>query len=201
MADRPGHLPADVGALFGGDDLLARLDRWVAAARSEDAIAARARGRWLRQVADESASFAGVLVDLAERGTPVVVHGAAGRRHRGVVAGVGADFVALRTAQGAHILLAFRGVAAVRAQRGAGQGLGDRDVSVELGLTEALAALAEERPRVLVVTTADPEGLAGELRAVGQDMLTLRLDGRDAVLAYVPTATVAEVRVAAVREA
>jgi hypothetical protein len=196
VPDRPGDIPADVGALFGGDDLLARLDRWVAAARSEDAIAARTRTRWLRQVADESASFAGVLVDLAERGAPVVVHGAGGRRHRGVVAGVGADFVALRTAQGADVLVAFRGIAAVRAERRAGHGLGDRDVSVELGLTEALAALAEDRPRVLVVTMADPEGAAGVLRAVGQDVLTLLLDGSDGQLAYVPMATVAEVRVA-----
>jgi hypothetical protein len=137
-----------------------------------------------------------VLVDLAERRTPVVVHGGGGRRHRGVVAGVGADFVALRTAPGAEVLIAFRGIAAVRAGRGAGGGFGDRMVSVELGLAEALAALAAERPRVLVVTMADGEGVAGSLRAVGSDVLTLVLDGSDGQLAYVPIATVAEVRVA-----
>lgn len=176
--------------------MLAQLEQWVAAARSDDAIAARARARWLRQVADESASFAGVLVDLAERGLPVAVHGAGGRSHRGVVAGVGADFVVLRTARGADILLAFRGVAAVHAERGGGEGFGDRVVNVELGLTEALAALVSERPRILVVTVADTEGVAGELRAVGHDVLTLRLDGPGDQLAYVPMATVAEVRVA-----
>ena len=58
--------------LLGGDDLLARLDRWVSDARSDEAAAARARERWLKQAADESATFSGVLFDLAERGAPVV---------------------------------------------------------------------------------------------------------------------------------
>ncbi|MBA2283054.1 MAG: hypothetical protein H0W25_17730, partial [Acidimicrobiia bacterium] len=56
-----------------GQDLLARLAAWAAAARVDEAAAARSRERWLRQAADEGASFTGVLLDLAERGAPVVV--------------------------------------------------------------------------------------------------------------------------------
>ncbi|MGI8662138.1 MAG: hypothetical protein ACR2LQ_02870 [Acidimicrobiales bacterium] len=196
MPDRPRELPTDVGGLLGGGDLLAHLDRWVALARSDEAVAARTRRRWLRQIADESASFAGVLVDLAERATPVVVQGVGGRRHRGIVAGIGADFAALRTADGADVMLAFAGMASVRVDGSGGATLGDRDVRVEMALAEALAALAATRQRVLVVTLAEPEGIAGELLSVGSDVLNVRLDGAARGIAYVPIATVAEVRLA-----
>ena len=67
-------------------------------------------------------------------------------------------------------------------------------MSLDVGLAEALTVLAEDRPRVLVVTMADAEGLAGELRAVGADVLTLRLDGVGRPTAYVPIPSIAEVR-------
>ena len=52
--------------LLGGD-LVARLDRWVAEMRSDDAAASRARERWLLVQAEESSTFAGVLLDLGEQ--------------------------------------------------------------------------------------------------------------------------------------
>jgi hypothetical protein len=180
---------------LGGPDLLARLAAWAAAASADAASAARARERWLRQAADEEATFAGLLLDLAEHGGPVVVGGRAGRRHRGVVRAVGTDFVGLRTEQGGDVLLAFAGIASVRPEPGAQPAVGDRPVSVDIGLVEALAVLAEDRPRVLVVTMADADGVAGELRSVGRDILSLRLDGARTP-AYVPMASVAEVRLA-----
>ena len=79
---------------------------------------------------------------------------------------------------------------------GGGAPVGDRVVDVELGLAEALAAIAGDRPRVLVVTSADGEGLAGELRAVGRDVVTLRLDGADRSPVYVAIASIAEVMLA-----
>ena len=41
---------------------------------------------------------------------------------------------------------------------------------------------------------ADTDGMAGELRAVGADVLTLRLDGAGRPIVYVPIGSVAEVR-------
>jgi len=190
--DEPrGAVPPEAG-LLGGPDLTARLERWVAEARTADAAASRARERWLRVQADESSTFAGVLLDLAERGTPVVVHGPAGRRHRGVITAVATDFLALRTSGGRDVLLAYGGIASVRPDaRGPGP-VGDRVVRAELGLAEMLSVLAAERPRVLVVTTADGDGgIAGELRGVGRDVMTLRLDGEPRS-AYVAVAAVAE---------
>jgi hypothetical protein len=178
----------------GRSDLLARLDAWVATAAVDEAAAARARERWLRQAAAEGASFAGVLLDLGERAAPVVVWGRAGRRHRGVLRAVGADFCGLRTAEGSDVLLTYAGIAAVRPEGRAEAVAGDRPVSLHVGVAEALTVLAEDRPRVLVVTMADADGLAGEMRAVGTDVLTLRLDGAGRPTAYVPIPSIAEVR-------
>jgi hypothetical protein len=179
--------------LLGGPDLAARLERWVADARTADAAAARARERWLRLQADESATFAGVLVDLAEQATPVLIQGRAGRRHRGAIAAVATDFCALRTSAERDVLLAFTGIASVRPDsRGPGP-IGDRVVRAEIGMAEMLSVLAADRPRVLIVTNADTEGLAGELRSVGRDVVTVRLDGDTRASAYVAIASIAEV--------
>ena len=181
--------------LLGNEDLLARLDRWVAAARTAEAAASRARQRWLRQVADESATFAGLLLDLAERGSPVVVQGQGGRRHRGTVLAVGIDFAALRTEGGVDVLLAFSAIASMRPDgRVVDSPTGDRVPTFELGMAEAVAAVGSDRPRVLLVTTADADGVAGELRSVGRDVVTIRLDG-DGGTAYVPMSAIAELRI------
>jgi hypothetical protein len=185
-------VPPSAG-LLGGPDLTARLERWVADARSADAAAARARQRWLQVQADESATFLGVLVDLAEQGSPVVVHGRGGRRHRGSISAVAADFCAVRTSRDRDVLLSFAGIGSIRPDtRGPGPS-GDRAVRADLGLAEMLSVLAVERPRVLIVTTADAEGIAGELRSVGRDVVTIRLDGSARASAYVAIAAIAEV--------
>lgn len=187
--DSPRRARAD-GLL--GADLLARLDRWVAELRADDAAARRARERWLLTQAEESSTFAGVLVDLAEHGTPVVVDGPGGRRHRGTIAAVARDFCALRTAAGREVLLAYAGIAAVRARSGTAA-TGDRALALTATLDEALATLAEERPRVLVVTHAGGEGIAGELRTVGRDVVTVRVDGRPPAPVFVAIAAIAEI--------
>jgi hypothetical protein len=180
---------------LGGPDLLRRLSAWAAAARADDAATARSRQRWLRQAAEEDATFAGVLLDLAERRLPVVVTGRAGRRHRCTVTGVGADFALVRV-DGTDALLSFTGIASVRPESSRPAAAGDRAVDIDVTMAEALAVVAEERPRVLVVTLADADGLAGELRSVGRDVATLRLDGTERATAYVPIASIAELRLA-----
>jgi hypothetical protein len=165
----------------------------VADARSTEAAAARARERWLRLQADESATFAGVLIDLAERGTPVVIHGRAGRRHRGAIAAVASDFCTLRTSGGRDVLLTFAGIASVRPDSRSPGPIGDRALQAEIGIAEMLSLLAADRPRILIVTTADADGIAGELRSVGRDVVTVRLDGEPRAAAYVAISAIAEV--------
>lgn len=174
-----------------------RLAAWAAAARVDEAAAARAREAFLRRMAGEEATFAGVLTDLAERGRPVVLVTTAGRRHVGEVAALGRDFVALRVRapdRGRRdVLVGYRGIASVQTDPTATASDGSRPVDAPIGLVEALALLAEDRPRVAVVTDGG-EGLAGELRAVGRDVLTLAV-GDDGRVAYVAAGVVTEVAV------
>jgi hypothetical protein len=121
-----------------------------------------------------------------------VVATVAGRRHRTVVEAVGADFAGLRLQSGAEVLVATSGIAWVRQEARADRAAGDRTPGVLATFAEALAALAEDRPRVLVVPAAG-DGVAGELRAVGRDVLTLRLDAHGRPTVYVPLASVSEV--------
>ena len=185
-------VPSGDGVL-GAPNLDARLDRWLADARSTDAAGARARARWLRVQAEESATFAGVLVDLAERHTSVVVHGRADRRHRGVIALVAGDFCALRTDTGRDVLIAYRGVSSIRPDLRSELPVGDRALRAELGLAEMLSIVAADRPRVLITTLVDGEGVAGELRSVGRDVVAIRTDGDGRVPTYVPIDAIAEV--------
>ncbi len=184
--------PHQVGTVLEGG-LLASLTRWAAEARVDEAARQRERERWLRQQAAEESTMAGVLVDLAERDRPVLVTTAAGRSHRGVLTAVAIDFCALRTTQGIDVLVSVDGVSSVRTQPGDSPTTGDRALTLDLLLHEAMAALAADRPRVLVLARGDRQGIAGELRSVGRDVATVRLDGHPPALAYVPLTSVVEV--------
>jgi hypothetical protein len=172
-------------------DLVGDITRWLAEQRADAAAASRARERWLRQAADEEALVAGVLLDLAERAATVVVQGVASRTHRGVVRAVGEDFVALRTGR-TDALLPFDAIVAIRAE-GAPTGGGERAHALDIGFAEAVAAIAGDRPRVLVVTR-DGSGLSGELRSVGRDVAALRLGDGEGT-SYVPLASMAELAI------
>lgn len=175
--------------------MLDDIERWVADARAEEAAGERVRERWLRQQAEEEASFAGVLVDLAERGMTVTVTGASGRRHQGRVAAVGADFVALRGPSGRLTLLALGSVARVRLappdRRVSGSPRDRVEGSSEVTLAEVLAQAVGHRPRLSVHSGADH--LLGELRAVGADVLSISVDEQTSGLTYARLASVSEI--------
>lgn len=203
MVDRSGDESWDA-ALRAPDGLVrgagagsfsARLERWVAEARVDDAAAQRSRERWLREVAEQEATLAGVLADLAERRTAVAVRTSAGRQHHGTIQVIGVDFVALRLASGTEVLLAVRGLGVVRTAPAVDAALGDRAVATELRLADVLAELAAERERVLLVTTSGGDAVAGVLRSVGQDVVVLRTDAERPGTAYVPLAAIGEVAI------
>lgn len=174
--------------------MLDDIERWVADARAEEAADQRVRERWLRQQAEEEATFAGVLVDLAERGVTVTVTGVSGRRHQGRVAAVGADFVALRAESGRLTLLALGSVARVRLappDRRVSGSPRDGAQRSEVTLAEVLAQAVAQRPRLSVHSGADL--LLGELRAVGADVLSISVDGQSAGLTYARLASVSEI--------
>jgi hypothetical protein len=184
---RHGHGDAD--ALLGGD-LGARLEAWAADARVREAADARARERWLRSAAAHDATFVGVLVDLAEAGTTAVVRTTTSRRHRGVVRAVTEECAVLRTDALGDVVLALTGIAEVRPEHGA-RSDGTRRAPLDLTLAEVLDRLAPDRPRV-GMTLAGGEALAGELRTVGRDVVTLLLDGQPRSTAYVRVGAIVE---------
>ena len=192
MDEPRGAVPPGAGVL-GAHDFGNRLERWIAEARTADAAAARSRARWLRVQAEESSTLLGVLVDLAERASPVVLHGRAGRRHRGVVTIVGEDFCAVRTDANLDVFLAYHAISSIRPDTRGPAPTGHRSVQADVDLVRFLSTVAADRPRVLIVTTVDEDGIAGELRSVGRDVVALRLDGPDRASAYVAIPVIAEV--------
>jgi len=197
-AEGPERDPGRRRAPGRGEDALGAggisLGAWVASLVADDAARTRARTTWLRRQAAEEGSFAGVLVDLAERGVAVVAHLHNGRRHHGVIVLVGADFAALRVAGDRDVLVANRGLASVRTLPGDGVTIGDRAVRTDLTFAEALGALADERIRVQVIGHDRDDAVAGELRSVGSDVITIRRDGGGGT-AYVSASSVLELSV------
>lgn len=179
----------------GDHGFLASLERLVAEAMADRSAEERSQARVLRQVAEESATFVGVAVDLAERGDSIVARTATGRSHRGRVLAVGRDFLVLRDAPCPPVVLATAGVASLRPQL-LGRSIdtaGSRRPPLDVDLAVLLAGLAGDRPRVQVMAVGDHQPLSGELRAVGLDVATIRLDGEGRNLAYVRLANLAEV--------
>ena len=174
------------------------LERWAADARAREAAEARVRERWLRSQAEEGATLVGVLLALAERGDTVLLTTVVGGRHRGVVGGVGVDFVAVRGAGDATTLVALPAVADVRVvepvRRRTAPTTGDAQDEGRLvfgvRLTDVLGQAVGGRPRVSV--QAGAASVVGDLRAVGDDVLTLRTDGASG-LAYVPLSSLSAI--------
>jgi hypothetical protein len=191
-ADDPDEAAAIAGLL--GNGLAARIDRWAADARVDEAARLRARERWLRQQAEEEGSLAGVLADVAERGASVALHVRGGRRHRGEVAALGSDFVALRSA-GADVIVALPAVTSVRTLPGEASTIGDRSIGTSHRLVDVLAGLAAQRAGVLLVLADGDEAIAGVVLWVGQDVVGLRVAGGAAVTAYVPVGAIVELLV------
>jgi hypothetical protein len=191
------ELPEDdrVGDLLG-DGMAARLDRWVAEARVEDAARRRSSERWLRQQAEEEATFAGVLIDLGERGAHVAVHTSSGRVHRGRISVVGLDFMRVEVPMAGDVLVALKVISSVRTDRDEPVVTGDRASSSRLALAEMITGLAAERDRALFVPLDGRGPVCGTVRSVGQDLVVVRLDGggdSHAGIAYLALSSIGEV--------
>ena len=172
------------------------LERLLDEARADEAADARARERWLRRQAQEEATVAGVVLDLAESDRAVVATTTAGRSHAGRVVLVGDDCVVLRDEAGRDTYLRMAALATVEPQpgsAGAPAATGERPPPSTARLLDLLGELAAERPDVQVWLVGVAHGLTGRLVAVGQDVLTLRLAGDDERTSFVAAQSVAAV--------
>lgn len=177
----------------GGGGMAARLERWAADARVDEAARARSRERWLRRQAEDETALAGVAADLRDATTPVTVGTLSGRRHAGTLRVVGEDFLVVGPAsgRGPEVVVALAAVESVRTPPGVPAVVGDRPAEVAIRLVDVVTGLAEEREPVQVVA-ASGDVVGGVVAAVGTDVLTVRSTTRPAGVTYVPMAAVAE---------
>lgn len=169
----------------GVDDL----ERWAADARARDAAEGRVRQRWLRTQAEEEATLHGFLLGLAEQAAEVTLRSGAGRSYAGPVASVGRDFVALGGEGRPLILVALADVATVTPVppsawplAGPEPGADDPDAggTLGVGMADLLAQAVGHRAGVTVDTSG--ERVAGDLVAVGRDVLAVRTATRTVVV-------------------
>jgi hypothetical protein len=198
MEDRSDSLspePPGAGSLPQGaaDALVMAFLRWSADQRVAEAARQRTRERSLRTAAVGSASFVGVLTDLAERRTDITAT-TSGHTWRGTLVGVGADFVVMEDHKGGAILLSTASVTGVTTGHSAlrsSDPSGDRPAPLSVRLVDALAILATERNPV-ALSTGPGALIRGDLVAVGVDIVTIqadRSDPRRGGLTYLPVAS------------
>lgn len=183
MREPPRPEPPSGAAWLTPGDPLAGLGRWIGAGQVDAAARARARQHWLRRQAEEQATLGGVLVDLAERGQPLMLSTRARRRVAGPVRAVGADFCIVREQASGDVVVPMAAIATVRPAPGEDPVTGDRHLAIELVLAEALVELAADRPAVLIATGHDD--LKGELRSAGRDVVAVVLEGPRRDVVYV----------------
>ena len=186
-----------------GDARRIRSDRDVALQRFLDDLAIATAGdqrlgrRWLHQMAGEELTLSALLVDLAAGGVDVTVETFGGRTWWGSIRAVGRDFLTIDTGgEGTRgpLFVPRAAITAVRAPMRSG-GSGGGHGGADLTFSEALAAVAPERPDVQVwrrdAAANDP--LDGRLLAAGPEVLALRTANGDV---FVPADAVAAVALA-----
>lgn len=156
--------------------------------RATDAAEARRRRRSLIDQAGEEGTFAGVLIDLAERRAVVAVHTRAGRLLRGTVVAIGADYLGLVGARHDTTWVPMHAVTGVRPEPGTRATVGDRSDHVATSWQAVLVELAVARPDVALYTVGG-DRIPGRLWSAGQDLVVVRTAAAGSG-SYVPMASV-----------
>jgi hypothetical protein len=177
----------DERPIFDGDP--GSPDRWLAEQRLDRAIAERGRSRSMTQQQRDSATLAGLCVDLAEHGQEIALATAAGHLHRGTIRSVGRDVIALATGAGA----VWVRTSAIRWLRTDPDHdlvpTGDRRDSGADFMGELVGLLAG-RTDVSVSMDGIGESVRGELVNVGADVATVRTSSG---LVHLPIHSMSEV--------
>jgi hypothetical protein len=162
------------------DNLLGELRRWAVDQEVARLGRSRSRARWLRQQAAESATLAGVLLDLAERRATVTID-AAGWTHTGRALAVSTGLCLLDDLADGQDRLALVALPAVIMVCPPVEALGDRVPDLRLDMAGALAGLAGDRPTICLEVQGGRK-VTGVLENVGVDLVTLRADREGGVV-------------------
>jgi hypothetical protein len=180
------------------DDALRRLlIGWTADARAEDELALRTSLHWKRQQAMGEATAAGLLLDLVERGTSVALLTSYGERYGGTLLAVGIDFLAVaQERQAPTLLLRTDCLAAVDVDthpRSAGVPSNRSIPPGARSLGDVLADLADARARIRCKVRGETGRRAGSIAGVGDDLVTLHVDGPPPSTSFLTLAHLVEV--------
>ncbi len=161
--------------------------------RLADAIRERNEERDLRQQQSEFATFAGTMRDLAEAARNVTIRSGSGRSYQGTLLAVAVDHLVISAGTDRRIHVAVDQITSVQLDPTSVSGVagGEREAAQDRTLDEVLADAVEERPVVVLVTRGDGEAHRGQLVAVGEDVVTLRVEGAGA--RYLPAAALSEI--------
>ncbi len=165
-------MPASPGPPDENIAMSADPSAWLSEVRSDEHAAGRTRVAWLARQAGEESTFQGVLLDLAERGAPVVAELADTSSVRGVLRAVGRDLAIVEPAGGGTALLSLSALWAVRPSAGTAEVWGDRPIGESSTITQVLADWSEARPDVTMRTIGGT--VQGELLDVGADVAVIR---------------------------
>lgn len=182
------------------DDFLAELARWSAAEKVGRSVAERSRTRSLQDQAAATATWEGILVDLAEAACEVAVSVRWGRKVTGRLVGTARDFVVIESRRGAPVMVRTAAISAISPSTAVASAAGPSAVAVsgrpggrrrppiDLDLAGALDALAAERAPLVVWVGA--ESFTGWVASCGEDFLTVRAEGAGQRPLYLPMESV-----------
>jgi len=166
---------------------MAALTRFVGEGAVEFAARSRSRTRWQRQLAVEDGTWLGLLCELAETQTTMLIDTTLGRRLRGTITAVGHDFVTVAPTIGGRVVVAIAAISAIQQASGhpASTGTGAPTNTVGPTLHELLTELAGDRPQLTWHLT-DRTSVTGQLIGVARGFAQLRDTGTPPSTNYVP---------------
>lgn len=176
VPSRPLPTGRDAATPDGGElDLDRGLGELLDDDRRDRAVRERRDRDVRRTMQRDTATFAGILRDLAEQDLAVVIEHRGGRV-AGRVLALGPEHVLLQPGIDDQVVVVARwAITTVRAEQGARpvEPLGQRDVPTVASLRDVLAEFVPQRPEVALLLDGREGVVAGTLRAVGEDVATV----------------------------
>lgn len=144
-------------------------------ASADRAFDERQSRRWQHQVDEESATWEGTLLDLAERGTQVALDTTRGGRVVGHLTGVGTDVVVLSRGNAPDLWLRRASIVSLSLLERTLVSSGSREAK-SVTLQALIFSAAAFRPAISMVLTGQIAVINGVLMSCGVDVCLVRTD-------------------------
>jgi hypothetical protein len=145
-------------------------------ATSDQSLEERSARRWQGQIDEESATWEGTLIDLAEGSIQISLDTTRGAHVVGQLTGVGADVLVVSRAGAADIWIRRNTVVSLSALERVQLARGARSAS-RITLQELLFVASGRRPTVSALLTGQSTAINGVLRSCGADVCVIGTQG------------------------